>query len=361
MKHIRNAFDKLNGLIPESLRQISEFLANIVTIAVPIGGAGYTVINLVSNKDEEASGLNPENIIIIILAVSIVALFIRFRNHKKSFDNERTVTSRNYYSFLHDYRNVINEIEKSYKENKLTESFLHKSVEDFLENALDYLTETLTIMTGQKVCGCVKLIMSGNGLQRISYKDVNVKTFARSKNTNSKRKSNDVKTQRRGVPIRENTDFMSIVADDRNGNDSYFYQQNLKEYDKLLRKTGGGYKNTTEHWDEYYIGTIVVPIRIANSRLFYTVDDDSYCIWGFLCVDSLSKKAFPVEQESNYTNIMKAYAASLFNILSKYQFYLSKLNNLNSTRQTLNMQSNNGQRNQNSSQRNKSNRNRRRK
>ena len=50
-----------------------------------------------------------------------------------------------------------------------------------------------------------------------------------------------------------------------------------------------------------------------------------YYILGFLCVDSLSEEAFSWNQKENYTYIVKAYAAAMFNILSKNQFYLKRL------------------------------------
>lgn len=43
-------------------------------------------------------------------------------------------------------------------------------------------------------------------------------------------------------------------------------------------------------------------------------------------MDSLSKSAFPKDKEKDYTHIVKSYASILFNVLSKYQYYLLQLN-----------------------------------
>lgn len=118
---------------------------------------------------------------------------------------------------------------------------------------------------------------------------------------------------------------MDIVSEKRRGNDSSFYQGNLKEFAESLKKIGQKYQNSTENWEDYYIGTIVVPIRIANKRLFYTSEEESYNILGFLCADSLSTKAFTEEAKQRNIYYVKAYAALIYNILSKYQFYLKQL------------------------------------
>lgn len=98
------------------------------------------------------------------------------------------------------------------------------------------------------------------------------------------------------VKINENTDFMSIVAEDRMGNDSVFYQQDLIAFNKQLEKIGDRYCNTTPDQDKYYKETAVVPICIANKRLFYTEDDKAYNILGFLCVDTLDKHMFMMKR-----------------------------------------------------------------
>ena len=125
----------------------------------------------------------------------------------------------------------------------------------------------------------------------------------------------NIQSGKNGVLVSQNTDFISIIQN-REGNGSYFYQGNLVKFEKQLHKSGEKYLNTTENWRKYYIGTIVAPIRAANDILFYRTENEDYCIWGFLCVDSLSKSAFPKNKEKDYTHIVKSYASILFNVLS---------------------------------------------
>ena len=232
--------------------------------------------------------------------------------------------TRNYYWFLHDYRNAVNKLESEYKTNTLTEELLHGEVKNYLEISLNYLSDTLSALTGKPVCSCAKLIIGGD-VAGVKYERASIRTFARSHNTNRERSANDVRNGKNGVLVSENTDFISIIQNSK-GNGSYFYQGNLVKFEKQLHKSGEKYLNTTENWRKYYIGTIVAPIRAANDILFYRTENEDYCVWGFLCVDSLSKSAFPKNKEKDYTHIVKSYASILFNVLSKYQYYLLQLN-----------------------------------
>lgn len=351
MKNRENILDKINNGIPDSVRDLLEVAANLFTILAPVGGGLVLLFSWIKGTSL------PEDIwknyVIFVLALVMIFLFYRFvkqkADHRQDMkrvnaqfntellkaaelhQKERSVVSQKYYQLMHDYRNVINELEHSYKNGRLTERELTVMVVKFLEDALDYLVETLNNMTGQKVSACVKAIIGGN-CKRISYEDAKVKTFVRSKNTDPARRSLDQQDEQ-GILIRENTDFMYIVAEDRSKGDSVFYQPDLKEYKKQLRAVGKDYLNSTPHWEKYYIGTIVAPIRIASKRLFYLDKGKSkkknrksvYYTLGFLCVDSLSENAFTWEQKDNYTYIVKSYAAAMFNILSKNQFYLTRI------------------------------------
>ena len=322
---------------------------------MPIGGLLGVVGSWITGNS--SVGEVWKNYAIIVLALIIIVVFCRLmrlksehkriienmesnhrleiQNSNKRYQNEISIVSQKYYQLLHDYRNVINDLECSYKKGKLTDEQLTVMVTRFLENSLDYLVDTLSEMSGQVISGCVKAIIGGN-CNRISYEEAKVNTFVRSHNTNPSRRSLDQRDEKE-VFLRDNTDFMDIVAEDRNKDDPVFYQPNLKRYAEQLKEIGKVYRNSTPHWDEYYIGTIVAPIRIASKRLFYLDNNFSkrrakkgkkhsvYYTLGFLCVDSLSEEAFSWDKKENYTYIVKAYAAAMFNILSKNQFYLKRL------------------------------------
>lgn len=329
-KLFRNS-DNLYTKIPEPIKGIFEFLANVFAVLTVVGGFAYSGIKIIFGiKNPSTSGIDLTRVILIAMVAVLVMLLIRLKNIKaNSLKKDQYMTQRDqcisqeYYRFLHDYRNVINQMECDYKRQNLNLKLLTDTVEHFLENTLDYLTEILSTITAEKVCGCVKVIV-GEGFEKISYEEAKVKTFVRSRNSQEERKSFDVRCSS-GVKISDNTDFMNIVSEKRRGNDSSFYQGDLKEYAESLKKIGQKYQNSTDNWEDYYLGTIVVPIRIANKRLFYTSEEESYNILGFLCVDSLSTKAFTEEAKQRNIYLVKSYAALVYNILSKYQFYLKQL------------------------------------
>ncbi len=76
--------------------------------------------------------------------------------------------------------------------------------------------------------------------------------------------------------------------------------------------------NSTSNWEDYYIGTIVVPV--GNSA---TSQEGKKCeILGFLCVDSLSRKAFTEKQKTINVKLLQGYA-DVFGIAA--QKYKEKL------------------------------------
>ena len=320
--------DITDRFLPESLQELLSFLANVCTI----GSVLYPIICVIHEIFQSGNAQNSRNILwndilIPVLVLLLVSMLLRYIIQISRSRNIQANVCKNYYWFLHDYRNATNKLEKEYKDGILSEEMLHGEVKSYLETALNYLSDTLSSLTGKPVCSCVKLIIGGD-VDGVKYEEARVKTFARSHNTDRERTSIDVRTGGKGVLISKNTDFISIVSNN-DGNDSYFYKGNLKKYEKELHKNGEKYLNTTENWSKYYIGTIVAPIRAANNILFYRQKDEDYCIWGFLCVDSLYKTAFLPSKEKNYSHIVKSYASVLFNVMSKYQYYLIQLNDPN--------------------------------
>lgn len=323
MRDSNGSFDSIvEKWLPESLQEVIGFLANLGTIGsilYPLICVAYALFQKQSIEE-----IPWKDILFPVFILLFVFTLFRYGIKASNYRKIQSIVSRNYYWVLHDYRNAINKLESEYKTNALTEELLHGEVKNYLEISLNYLSDTLSALTGKPVCSCVKLIIGGD-VAGVEYEKANIRTFARSHNTNRERSANDVRSGKNGVLVSENTDFISIIQNSK-GNGSYFYQGDLEKYEKELHKSGEKYLNTTENWRKYYIGTIVAPIRAANNILFYRTENEDYCIWGFLCVDSLSKSAFPKNKEKDYTHIVKSYASILFNVLSKYQYYLLQLN-----------------------------------
>lgn len=232
--------------------------------------------------------------------------------------NTRKVTTEKFYSFTRNFRNSYMEIISYYKKNTLSVQFLTSDVEKCLKSALDDLCEIYTAFTYQKVSACIKYISNEADSDIDS---ATIETLVRSTNSDSKRCEID-NNRTESTYIKDNTDFKSILSSDSENKKSYFYQRNLQQYAK---KCGLEYDNSTFHWEDYYRATIVVPINVANKRLFFCETNDGYDVLGVLCIDSLSTDAFLERDEIYNVNIAKAFAAEMYIILNQYRFYLKRL------------------------------------
>lgn len=121
-----------------------EIGGNLVTIIVPIGGLIGLIISWFTGN--LAIGGAWKNYAIIALALIIIVVFYRLirlksehklmienmenehqlaiENLTKLYQNERSIVSQKYYQLIHDYRNIINDLECSYKKGTLTDEQL---------------------------------------------------------------------------------------------------------------------------------------------------------------------------------------------------------------------------------------------
>lgn len=320
--------EKLSSIdIPEWVINLVSLMAGIATIATFFVSLISLRLDFVKEniKDFEARSIITT---FVCLLFFLVIIFLRIKKYRKLMMESRKIVSEGTYKFLHDFRNLYFSLLKSHKNQEDSIQSLTTEVERYIEESLDQLCEILKSFTKKEICASVKIIESSRGdintEDGIDIDDATVKTFARSKNTDVKRKGNDNFSEV-GPKLKDNTDFLDIVDPKRKNNCSYFYQRDLIQYDKALRKIGEKYRNTTENWDKYYRGTIVAPIRIANKYLHYTQKNEYYDIVGFVCVDSLSTWAFLANQENYNSKLVKAFAAEMYVILSKYKYYLKKI------------------------------------
>ena len=253
----------------------------------------------------------------------------KLKQYKTNLWTRLDNTSKAYYNFLHDYRNLYFEILSNHKNRNLNQKYLTELTCNFLRNMLDKMCDIYTAYSGSKMNACIKLIGKENeeiNFDKINKDDATVYTFVRSSNLTKKREdaSND-----KAVLIKENTDFSFIIDPPLFYDKQYFYEQDLQLFDDYLHKYGEKYLNTTSNYNEYYKAALVVPIRIAHRRLYFTQQNDKfdYHIIGFLCVDTLSTQAFIPEFEEQFIEIAKSFAAITYIVMNKYMFYLSKCRN----------------------------------
>lgn len=308
-------------------------LSAVVTIVTAIIAVVKAII--VITQLEDGTYTVSCNKVLIFLCIIFFCLFlvcaIKMKKYGKILRVMRSDLSENYYLFLHDFRNAYFDILKEYKNGNYKKNSdgvgkLTDDTKEFLQTTIDYLCQILQKTTGEKICACIKLVENSGVATGIDKENATVITFCRSKNSDKLRKANDG-VHKKSIRIKDNTDFYDILDEESENTNSYFYQGNLPQYDKDLKRAGKKYRNTTEDYEKYYKGTVVVPIRVNKSHLHYVSENSGYDIIGFLCVDSLSINAFRNTEfdKENNTNIIKSFAAEIYIILNKYNLYLQRI------------------------------------
>lgn len=195
-------------------------------------------------------------------------------------------------------------------------------VKNYAEKVVNAAAEQFTACAGATVRACVKYLKpgspSGNG---IDLETATVTTLVRSSNTQPPRRRSS-----KAVKVSRNTDFLEIlVGTDGDNPRGWFYEGNLPKYSKELEALGRSYRNTTERWESFYRGTVVVPICIDSGRLFF-VDDGggSLDILGFLCFDTMDTGVFSDDKEALYYAMAADVAAELYPLLSRLKYYLER-------------------------------------
>lgn len=266
---------------------------------------------------------------ILLLGIVICLLFnvIKLKRNKEinrqdvfSEDSHQVIVQQ-FYNLTHDYRNNVNLLVKLYKTKALTVESLTSIVKNELELMLGYLCEAMQVYTEAKVCACIKIVVSVRK-NAVNFNNATLTTIARSKNSDPVRVEMDSNVYRI-VKISDNTDFLDIVSGV--ATKGYFYQKDLIAYAQKLRSEGKVYKNSNAQWEKYYKGAIVVPLRISNDKIFYAQRKEGYSLIGFLCVDSMDNELFTEQREKLFTNILKSYGYLIFDILSKYKYYMEKV------------------------------------
>lgn len=254
----------------------------------------------------------------IPLFIFIYMLIMQTKKYRKVSFEQLKVTSRSYHSFFHETRDIFFNVMQDYKKGTLDIKSLSMIYQNKLILILNLLCDIMKTYTGEDVYATIKFIADNK--QDLSK--TKLITFCRSSNSTSTRGNYEIETP---IYLADNTDFLDIVDPNRTSRKNYFYQGDLKAYDKALREQGKKYKNSNPMWEDDYLSTIVVPIRIKANMLLDKNTSGNYDLIGFLCLDSMSKNAFTQSQESFNVDIMKSFADGIYLLLSQYRHYLNKL------------------------------------
>ncbi len=185
---------------------------------------------------------------------------------------------------------------------------LHADSERLGQKTVDSLAHILTEFSGATVCACVKVFYRP-GLKTINsdrdLEKAEVVTLCRSHNSHNRRRTLD-----RPHRVDQNTDFLEIISRGKS-----FYGA----VDLLAEKRAGRYQNSTLNWENFYLSTVVVPIRLMESQFEEGYPggntDKKYTLQGFVCVDSLSVEAFPDDRIEHYAEFLMMVGDSLYHYL----------------------------------------------
>lgn len=299
--------------IPLWVINLITIISGVITIATPV----FTFI--LSRKKE----YSPSRYVVasfVVLGLFSVIMFLRLRKYRSLAKRRMEITSDNYHRLLLRARNTFFDVMHSQKTNSLTIGGLSEKYKHELSNILDNLCKVMNSFTNKEISACIKLISFVDAEETINVDNAKLVTFCRSNNSDTER---DQYEQGKEILLKDNTDFYEIVSQDNDK--EYFYQRDLEKYDEQLKKVGKHYENSNKTWQKYYAGTIVVPIRIEFSRLYYLKKNDAYHILGFLCIDSISKDAFSEQQEKYNVDVVRSFADIIYILLSQYRHYLKKL------------------------------------
>ena len=246
--------------------------------------------------------------------IAIIILCVRVYVYRKNQQKVRKALSSGYHKTLRNYKNMKEDIANHMEKEKMNTELLTRIVNSFCKESLDDIFSIFQALTGKECSSCIKTI------EKTDDEREYVETFIRSSNTKISRNKND---EINIIDyIDKNTDFDEIV----NKKKDYFYCGDLIKLNDNLKKKDERYENTHPDWKEHYRAVIVIPIRIANSYNGETAEEKEYTIIGFLCIDSMSTKAFTEAQEIYYVEFAKAYAELFFSVLFDYSKNLKRIN-----------------------------------
>ena len=290
-----------------------------------------SIITFITSMVMFVLDLSTKKPVVICLFVAIIMLLITLAFFVLSYYSAKaqsTFIAKKYYELLHDYRNDINELKLQFDNTAISnikQKDLTYKVKRLIQKMLDHLVDTIKIISKkQSIAACVKLIDYSERNQ--SVRNSRVSTFIRDSQCPAERRALDESAHIKSVLIADNTDFNQFftVRDPSLFETSIFYEADLLKYDRENR-SNGGYHNTTPNWQDYYIGTAVVPIRIKTKRIYAKCKSEEYTLIGFLCVDSIDSDVFTPDKREIYSYILKSYAALICQVLLFYTESLKKV------------------------------------
>lgn len=326
MKKIVQKIFSLADNIPEHALTLLSFVTGMVTV---LGWVLRAVVfffdteNMQETMANVVAFIDTPAFLLILFIIGLVFIYFVINKGVGYYKISRIrlfLFSNSFYLATQKFQETKYKIELRYDQYELSDKQLFAMINSYCEFIIDSLCTQLKHITGQEICGCIKLVDGFSDSQ--TPRAITIETvsdFVRSKNTDADRVNRNIPKK---VLIRDNIDFLELM--DYNNVRNQFYQPNLIKYAKELADDDKQYRNTTLNWKDYYKSTVVIPIQISNELLAHQ-EDEAYNVIGFICFDSDKEGAFSRALKEPITNLIKAYAALLYCLLDMYGVYLKRV------------------------------------
>ena len=303
---------------------ISGIIINLVTSIINLIDAIIT--NTHGNQLSLGGRSQSSAVAVLIVIVVLLVVFFVFMLYFRKLANKRLISYREFSKFANLTKISYYKIHDLYINRQLTKQHLDDERANVIIGALDCLCNLFRSIVGCQVRSCIKILECDgkdvfDSSLRLTQDNARVVTLARSRN--SENLPDDANKPKK---VAENSDFFEILF----GGKKCFYEGNLPKYKRILKKYGKDYLNTTEHWENYYKATIVVPICVDGDYISQRNEsqmggEKKYFINGFLCVDSMSTCAFKTRGSKANMTIVNTFADGLYTYLKYCRFYESGL------------------------------------
>jgi len=298
----------MDNMSPNNTFKAFKKFLDVCVIVIPLMADFFSIASLfIPNLSSWINGILSEETCIAIIILLNVLMFIGF---VYIYDRKKSEKILGIENIIHQYNEIIDSYEEYvYDYEKSCEkiddiNMLYTMTAEIMKMMIDKMKDVLHDVTGQKVRVCIKSF--AEKYDAIDQTNMELITFCRSdKDLMFSGRERSIR-----VKLNENTDFNLIMSN--NTSYPYFAYNGLTTFEK---HTGVKYMNSTDGWDERYNATIVHPI----CKCIETEKNgkQKYQILGFVCIDSLSVKAFTKDNAKICIGFNKAMAHLLFKILDK--------------------------------------------
>lgn len=302
------------------LKNISDLLSNVSSIVTIVTAIVGIIGFFLQKTDDTPLDINQLlSLIIFLLLLFIVTLAGKiWKNRQRSRDRMQCI-AQSFHILSHRFRDEMFQILREHDNGELSNTLLYRHLFDFLERSLNALCNIMSDFTGKKICACIQMINYSSDGQTNNDE---VFVLCRSENSDERTKNQD--REKRTHLLKDDPVLSQMVGFNAI---PYFLCPNLQEYVKNHANDKAFSENFRNSLISLYKGVLIVPIHIENSIRYSDKKNTPFHVVGFLCLDTMSTKAFLSKYENNYVQIMKAFSDIFYVAIEIYNDFKFSLAN----------------------------------